>query len=94
MVKVPLLLTGNERMLVVNKLGGELGNKRDRQSNEGDIIFLIIQRGELWRQNEELNLDLHAFKVSTSSLLHHMNYSLYKIVAALARVSTEQKKVK
>ena len=75
-------MTGNERMLVINKLGEEEGNTSDQQSNVGEMIFLITQIKEFWRQNEELKSDLQAFIVFTSSLLRHMNDSIHKVVAA------------
>ena len=60
-----------------------MGYRTDPLSNISEIIYLVTQTRKL-RQNEELKSDQQAYKVSTSSLLHHMNDSPYKIVVALA----------
>ena len=48
------------------------------------LTFTRSQMRDLQHQNEELKIDLQAFKVAASSLLQHMNASLHKIFAAPA----------
>ena len=48
------------------------------------LMFIMSQMRELQCQNDKLTTDLQAFKVTTSSLLQHMNTRLHKIFAASA----------
>ena len=45
-------------------------------NNMIELTFIMTQMRELRYQNNELKIDLQAFRVVTSSLLQHMNASV------------------